>query len=108
MSRLLSFHGRSNRTEFWVVYFVLILVMWFLNYVCEYATENDSILLCVSVFVFLFVYYLNLAVCVRRSHDLGHNGWWIFIPFYNFFWLGFAKGEDEANEYGEPVKEWSR
>jgi len=32
----------------------------------------------------------NIAICVRRLHDIGKSGWWIFIsfiPIVGFIWL---------------------
>ncbi len=34
-------------------------------------------------------------------HDVGKSGWWVLVPFANFFLL-FKKGDEEQNIYGEP------
>jgi uncharacterized membrane protein YhaH (DUF805 family) len=48
----------------------------------------------------------SLAVVVRRLHDVGRSGWWIFInlvPLVGFlimiYWMVIA-GEDEENRFG--------
>ena len=50
--------------------------------------------------------YVNVAVTVRRLHDLGRNGWFIllsFVPILNLVigvYVAFFKGKDEDNKYG--------
>jgi uncharacterized membrane protein YhaH (DUF805 family) len=51
--------------------------------------------------------YLSLAFAVRRFHDLGKSGWWLFaalIPIYNFY-LGLGllteRGAIGPNKYGD-------
>ena len=57
----------------------------------------------------------NLAIGVRRFHDLNRPGWWMIvfyilsmIPIVNlsvFYWIYLfcQKGDEGANDYGEPV-----
>jgi uncharacterized protein YegL len=36
---------------------------------------------------------------IKRAHDLGLSGWYILIPFFDF-WLFFAPGEGGPNKFG--------
>jgi uncharacterized membrane protein YhaH (DUF805 family) len=39
------------------------------------------------IFAGLFFYWIPyLAVTVRRLHDTGRSGWWMFKPFLVGFW----------------------
>jgi uncharacterized membrane protein YhaH (DUF805 family) len=35
----------------------------------------------------------------KRCHDIGNSGWYQIIPFY-VFWMLFANGQKETNQYG--------
>ena len=47
----------------------------------------------------IFFISVIIFIGVKRCHDLGHSGWWQFIPLY-FIWMLFAPGEKEDNQYG--------
>lgn len=55
----------------------------------------------------------NLAVTVRRLHDTGKSGWWIFInfvPLVGFIWLIVllaTAGQQQPNEYGQDPKAYA-
>ena len=59
-------------------------------------------------FVILLL-WVSFALMARRLHDRGHRGWWgliALIPYLNaifFLYLGFAKGEPQANRFGHPA-----
>jgi len=40
-----------------------------------------------------------LIQAVKRMHDVNRSGWFLFIPFYNFYLL-FKEGTDGNNDYG--------
>ena len=51
--------------------------------------------------------YSNLAVTVKRLHDIGYSGFLalaIFVPLVNIFftiWVGVVPGTPGPNVYGE-------
>lgn len=55
-----------------------------------------------ALIIYCVVWVWWILQAIKRSHDIGHNGWWILIPFYTFYIL-FAKGEQKPNRYGNPV-----
>lgn len=74
-----SLKGRSRRSEFWwSTLFILIL-----ESICEniLVESNVPIIRIVGLIIVIIFVYLLLAVNVRRYHDLGYSGWWLFINF---------------------------
>ncbi len=45
----------------------------------------------------------RIAVAVRRMHDSGRSGWWIFLPLINFIFLCLDSQKSE-NDYGTNPK----
>jgi len=45
----------------------------------------------------------NIAVGVRRMHDVGKSGWFLLIPIYNLI-LACTEGAKGANENGADPK----
>lgn len=58
----------------------------------------------------LAVFLPGLAVGVRRLHDTGKSGWWMFIalvPLVGGIWLLVlmaTEGQPQPNEYGQNPK----
>ena len=107
--RLLSFEGRARRSEYWLVCLVSFLVMFPAliaeNIAMDYP-EYAFYVLIYMVLMWIPLTYVNVAVTVRRLHDLGRNGWFVlfsFVPIMNLVigvYVGFFKGKDEENKYG--------
>jgi uncharacterized membrane protein YhaH (DUF805 family) len=80
----------------------------FINLSVQYSLLALDIISGRHSFIFFFLFYKLLviiptfAIAIRRAHDTGHNGWWMFIPFYNFYLL-FKKGDVETNRFGPPT-----
>ncbi|MBA7561377.1 Inner membrane protein YhaI [subsurface metagenome] len=79
------FSGRAGRKEYW--YFVLfnLIIGWALSFIESFvgiAPElNFSIL---SLIYSLAVLLPGLGVAIRRLHDIGRSGWWLFIGLIPF------------------------
>ncbi len=113
-----GFTGRARRMEYWM--FVLFNVIFLII-----ASILDSLLginfgsgagAAVGVGPIYTIYALavlipSIAVAVRRLHDIGKSGWWIFIsliPLVGPIWLlvlYFTDSQPGANEYGPNPKE---
>jgi uncharacterized membrane protein YhaH (DUF805 family) len=116
-----NFKGRARRKEFWMfVLFNLILsivVMIADNIIGTTFKVGSGYYSSVSMpYGWLFLLYSlavlipAIAVSVRRLHDLGKSGGWIFIsliPFIGAIWLlvlFVTEGEPNANTYGASPK----
>lgn len=92
--RIKFFEGRIDRQQYMWVYFGCFLA----SNVCSLLFDKGFTYV---VFLLFFVIIpLRISAAAKRCHDLGHNGWWQFIPFYGF-WLILAKGEPFPNKYGD-------
>jgi uncharacterized membrane protein YhaH (DUF805 family) len=102
-----NFSGRARRPEYW--YFTLFLLI----------AASAAVLIEAEVLVFedagpvmglvtLATIIPNIAVLVRRLHDIGRSGWWVllaFIPLIGIIILIYwacLPGEPEPNAYGNP------
>lgn len=53
------------------------------------------------------MFLTNFSLYVRRAHDIGKSGYYLFIPFYNFV-LSFEESELESNPYrNENTKDYT-
>ena len=106
-----QFKGRAGRGEFWqfaLVNFVISIVFQILVTV---AGQGSTLALVFSGILGLYslaILVPGLAVSVRRMHDIGKGGGWIFIsavPIIGAIWyivLCVKEGEPTANRFGEP------
>jgi len=97
-----KFEGRSGRAEYW---------WWFLAFLIAYAAATivgkamgmgDLLASLLALGVLL----PNVAVSVRRWHDIGKSGWWtllLVIPFVNLIvmLIFLTKVSEGPNQYGE-------
>lgn len=106
------FSGRARRKEYWMfVLFNIIfsIVAVILDNVLGTAIENLGYGV-IYILYGLAVLLPALAVTVRRLHDSGKSGWWIFIsfvPFIGAIWLLVLLVMDSQsgkNQYGPNPK----
>jgi uncharacterized membrane protein YhaH (DUF805 family) len=74
LKNYVGFSGRARRTEFWVFVLVNAVVQAVLSIVGN-AMDNNILLYIYTLLVFL----PTLAVWVRRLHDTGRSGFWLFL-----------------------------
>lgn len=125
--RFLNFSDRASRREYWsynliikpcfatalfMAYIVGGIIFPFVvagfGYHSSDISETFGALAVIGGFIafialilILIVSLHGLSVSVRRMHDVGKSGWWVLVPFANFFLL-FKKSDEEWNIYGEP------
>lgn len=107
-----DFKTRARRSEYW--YFALfnaifILLLSLLDTMLGFGSEDT-----LGIFGGLYslvVVIPSLAVCVRRLHDIGKSGWWIFIAMVPFigalvlFLFSIRDSQPGMNQYGPNPKE---
>ncbi|WP_342316355.1 DUF805 domain-containing protein [Lysobacter sp. FW306-1B-D06B] len=97
-----KFSGRARRCEFW--WFVMIV--WAISVAVKLGVAlvaGAAAIRLVSGAVSLIFLMPLLAVSARRLHDIGKSGWFMLIPFYNFF-LFVQNSMPGSNAYGANPK----
>jgi uncharacterized membrane protein YhaH (DUF805 family) len=78
-SKYVTFTGRSSRSAYWwwALFGILAVLA---GYIVD-ALLGTTI---IYVLVALALLLPNLAVTIRRLHDIGRSGWWILIALIPF------------------------
>lgn len=98
--------GRARRKEIWGFMLFATLIYFVLLFLVTVGIIPEG----VTYFYALIVFLPNLAVNIRRLHDLGFSGWWLLaglIPFVGLLGaipLLFEEGEKRRNKYGPNPK----
>lgn len=101
-----GFSGRARRKEYWMftlIHFVITLVLAGI----DMAVGSYPIIYGIYA---LALFLPALAVTVRRLHDTGRSGWWIFISAIplvgTIILIVFLASESktEANKFGDNPK----
>lgn len=98
LRRYAQFTGRSRRMEFWM-FFLFQFLIGILFVFLIFAVGGSALMMSAGdptaalaaggammiVLLLMWVVQLallipNLAVSVRRLHDTGRSGWWVFLP----------------------------
>ncbi|MBT4217613.1 MAG: DUF805 domain-containing protein [Flavobacteriales bacterium] len=86
---LFDIKGRTTRKEYWStsLFNLLILVI--------------AIFLSETLFTLLYfaVVVVNFILSIKRAHDVGYAGWYIFIPIFNFILL-VSNSDSNDNKWG--------
>jgi uncharacterized membrane protein YhaH (DUF805 family) len=107
-----DFSGRARRTEYWMfvlfnVIFAIVAIV--LDNFLGTASEEVGYGLFYGLFS-LAIILPTWAVTVRRLHDVGKSGWWIFIsliPLIGGIWLfvlTLTDSDSGDNQYGPNPK----
>ncbi|WP_055489991.1 DUF805 domain-containing protein [Streptomyces sp. TP-A0356] len=99
------FNGRARRQEYWM-FFLFNLIISIVLTVIDSAMDSNILSILYGVAVLL----PSIGVTVRRLHDTGKSGWWIFIsliPLVGAIVLIVflaTEGKPEPNQYGTNPK----
>ena len=101
-----NFNGRSRRRDYWLAYLINIIIFIIFSVLDSLIPiEVFSILL--GIYTLALIIPL-LALTIRRLHDIGKSGFWIFlslIPFGSIVVLIFLCMDSQGpNEYGDSPK----
>lgn len=112
MKKYADFSGRARRTEYWTFTLnniIFAVVATILDNIFGVTREGSSTGLFYTLFC-LVILLPSLTVLVRRLHDVGKSGWWIFItllPIIGGIWLfilTITDSQPEDNEFGTNPK----
>ncbi len=116
IKKYVVFDGRARRKEYWYFFlfnFLVTLALTIPAVLFYYYGEQTAFSIFVSVIVLynLFVLLPSLSVMVRRLHDGGKSGAWVFIlliptigAVIMFIWL-IEEGHQGSNLYGPDPKD---
>ena len=105
----MNFWGRSGRSEFWfwLLYANVFLLLGGVGVLLFVRLEEAMTPLAILYLSITAVVLLpSLAVSVRRLHDIGRTGWWLFIyvvpvvgPLLLLYFF-VQPSDEEQNRYG--------
>lgn len=108
-----SIKGRATRSEYWnfVLFSVLLMVLISVGAIIIAATvsgeasfETIGFTVLAVVFIYMFGFALPLTTMqVRRLHDVGLSGWWVFLVFA----LGLAANFAGLNNFNTASNEFA-
>ncbi|KLU17391.1 MULTISPECIES: DUF805 domain-containing protein [Xenorhabdus] len=105
-----EFSGRARRKEYWMFQLLNIIVAFVLLVLGSAINDTAGIAL---LGIYIIVTFIpNLAVTIRRLHDINCSGWWIlftFVPVASILVFVFTllKGTQGNNEYGPDPRRMS-
>jgi uncharacterized membrane protein YhaH (DUF805 family) len=100
-SNYMNFSGRACRSEYW--YWILFIII--ADIVAAIIDQALGIQLVTGLFGLVTI-IPNIAIAIRRLHDLDRTGWWVllgFIPLIGWIILLIwyvTKGTDGPNRFG--------
>ena len=111
LRNIFNFQGRMRRRDYIGALVIDWLMIGLLSIPVGWAVNNPDVvflkgiaMVCLLGIVFIF-FVMRWASMIRRIHDAGYSGWWIFCPgFVNFVLLLFFDSEPGENAYGRNPK----
>lgn len=110
LSKFADFSGRARRREYWTFVLVNCLIaLLLLTLGLAFGEDSPASNIMVTIF-YLIMLVPNLSVSVRRLHDIGKSGWYMFlslIPLIGGLILlvwALMDSEPGENQYGKNPK----
>lgn len=100
------FSGRARRKEYWMFLLCNIVISFAIGIIGGLFNVGF-----IGAIYALATFIPGIAVTVRRLHDIGRSGWWIFvvlIPLIGIiamFIFMVLDGDNSSNKYGKNPKE---
>ncbi|TGV01242.1 DUF805 domain-containing protein [Flavivirga rizhaonensis] len=107
-----TFSGRARRKEFWMFFLFNLIIIFGLSLLLDFISgffDYDIVPLVLGIYL-LGILIPYFGVAVRRLHDSGKSGGYIFvyfIPFIGGIWfliLMATEGDKGPNQYGPDPK----
>ncbi|MGI6718843.1 MAG: DUF805 domain-containing protein [Bacteroidales bacterium] len=101
-----QFSGRARRKEYWTYTLVVFIISLIAGLIDDFIIKKAII----STIITLALIVPSFAIAVRRLHDIGKGGGWVFIcliPIVGAIWflvLMATPGEVGENRFGEDPK----
>jgi uncharacterized membrane protein YhaH (DUF805 family) len=113
LKKYAEFSGRARRKEYWMFALFNVIFSIVLSLLDQLlgTVSKDIGLGVFSGLYALAVLLPGLALSVRRLHDVGKSGWWLFIaliPLIGGIWLfvlTVTDSQHSTNQYGANPKE---
>jgi ribose/xylose/arabinose/galactoside ABC-type transport system permease subunit/uncharacterized membrane protein YhaH (DUF805 family) len=109
MQALFSFKGRMTRRDYWLKGVIFLSPLSVL--ISTLLLVDSVIVRVLSLVLSVLLLWPGLALTAKRLHDRGRSGWFIatlLIPAADivfgvliFIWVGFLRGTEGANRFGE-------
>ena len=104
--RYTDFRGRSSRAAYWWTFLISVIIVFVLGGISASIWDLDSNDTGPLESIYLIAYLIpSIALEVRRLHDVGRSGKWIFIMVTGvgilllLFWA-FSRSRPEDNKWG--------
>ena len=110
-----DFTGRARRSEYWFFQLFVFLIQFFTELIAYILTMvfslNSLMIPAAFLTIMILIFFIpSLSLAVRRLHDTGRSGCFIFIaliPLVGVFILLYffcSDSEDASNDYGPSPK----
>ncbi len=107
-----DFSSRARRSEYWYFFLFNVIIAFVAGFVFGFIGGITG-MMWISYLSYIYTLVAlvpGIAVCVRRLHDVGKSGWWVFIsliPLAGAIWLVVLMCTDSqpgTNQWGPNPK----